>query len=126
MMAQKDYLLVVTDGLIVVDLDLPPGGGQYMVAIHVVGRDGGAENPQSGLAAAEAYAEAESPWGLEKIALVKNSANNALVGLFSESPANQGWASGPIDSMPHVSVRLRVFVKEWGWAHFAGVTVTRL
>ncbi len=125
MMAQKDYFLVVTDGFILVHMDLPPGGGQYMVAIHLVSRDGAAVSP-SGLAAAEAHVRATTPEFAQDLTLVKNSANTALVGLFSEDPANQGETWAPTDSMPHFSVTLAVIVKEWGWVYFTGVTVTRL
>jgi len=127
MMAQKDYFDVLNDNVIVIGMDLPPGGGQYMVAIHVVDQDGMAVAAGSGLPIVDAYVEYyPSSGSLDKISLVKNSANTALVGLFSESPTNQGWSTGMIKSMPRISVFLKIKVTWYPWAYYTGVTVTRL
>jgi len=125
-MDQKDYFVVVYDGLVLIGIDLPPGGGQYMVAIHAVDQDGMAVAAGSGLPIVDAYVEYYPGSGsLDKISLVKNSANTALVGLFSESPNNPGF-TGLIGSQPRASVNLRLLVTQYSWAIYTGATVTRL
>jgi len=124
-MDQKDYLVVAYDGQALIGIDLPPGGGQYMVAIHAVNQDGMAVAAGSGLPAVDAYVQYYPGGDLEKLSLVKNSANTALVGLFSESANNSGF-TGLISSQPRVSVYLRMIVIQYSWGVYTGVTVTRL
>jgi hypothetical protein len=125
MMAQKDYFLVTYEGGIVVPIDLPPGGGQYMVTIHAIDQNGTALDKNTELPIVDAYVEFPHVY-IEKIPLVKNSTSTGLVGLFSESPDNAGDSYAPIDSMPHVSVNLRIGATTYWPVYITGVTVTRL
>jgi hypothetical protein len=125
MMAQKDYFLVSYEGGIVVPIDLPPGGGQYMVTIHAIDQNGTALDKNTELPIVDAYVEFPHNY-MDKIPLVTNSAKTALVGLFSEFPNNAGDSYSPIDSMPHVSVNLRIGSTTYWPVYITGVTITRL
>ena len=120
MMTQKDFFMVQPHGLIFVDMELPPGGGQYMLAIQAVDIDGTAIEVDWPVA--DAFVA--TPTSTDKLSFVKNSANTALVGLFFESPANEGWPAGSTSNMAHRSIFLQIEMTKWGY--FAGVTVTRL
>ena len=137
MMDHKDFFMVGPSGQITIDMELPPGGGQYGLAVQVVDEEHGKAitteyTPSAGipydLPAAEAFVMTPTTTNYvnsSKVSLVKNSNNTSLVGLFSESPYNKGWPGwGSTSYIAHVSIRLKIMMKKWGV--YAGMTVTRL
>ncbi len=125
MMAQKDFFFIpIYGGQIRVYIHLPPGGGSYVLAIHAVDTDG---NPGD-----------EAWYGIEpvvkatvmttadenNVSLVKNSNSTGLVGIFSDSPGNQGWGEDKAAGLANRSIILEL--KTTRWAYFTGVTITKL
>jgi hypothetical protein len=126
LMAQKDYFFFYTsNSYINVRIHLPPGGGQYMLAVHAVDIDG---NPgdQATWYSIDPVVEATviSPVDENKVLLAKNSAGTGLVGMFTDSPANQGIGAAATPAMANVSIILQMRMTRWGY--YTGVTVTRL
>jgi hypothetical protein len=125
-MAQKDYFYMPAfKGIVRVIIHLPPEGGQYMLAIHAADENGDPGDP-AWWAPIGAVAEATvfTPTEENKVSLVRNSAGTGLVGMFADSPANQGWGEDKALGLAHRSIILELTILRW--AYYMGVTVTRL
>jgi len=128
---EKDVLELAPSAYVGIYLDLPPGGGQYVVAVRATDFGGkawtsstGSPSPinviggqfRSRLGGVEKYEPAE---------FVPNSDNTALVAMFTENAANQGCKADKSLGLRRCSMILELYGNP-GFVYFAGVTVTRL
>jgi len=130
-MVQKDYFHLFGTARILIEL--PPGGGQYMLTVQVVDSNGtaiGSDNkPVARASFSTPFSPTNSMSDTIQVPLVKNSTNTALVGIFSDKPTNMGWPGGAgkmylIENMANVSIDLHITMEKYGV--YAGVTISRL
>jgi len=124
-MVQNDLFILESPGPVIIGIVLPPGAALYALAIHAV--DFYTGQAVNGVPVAAAYVcslRTECPISLAGwqnvsseswLPLVQNSANTALVGLFS--------GTGDTAGAPGVLLVVRIVAQN---VVFAGVTVTRM
>jgi hypothetical protein len=122
-MLDGDYLKLLSGGHVWVYVELPPGGGQYAIALQAVDEELFRAARSANDRVMGGHVIEIGPTHSTPLTLVPNSDNTALVGMFTVSPNTIGELAGELGMRVNsILIRLEAATK----TYYAGLTITRL